>query len=522
MNNISIGTRIFKVTVLISVLSLLSKILGLIRDMALANRFGATDSNALDAYFAAIKAPNMLFYIISGALAAVVVPVFVEYATKDKKTEAWSIFNKIFNGVTLVFILIALLGMFCSPYVVKICTPGLPPETAALAAELARVMFPLLLFAGWASIFTGLLNANQVFGIPAFSSAVNNMVIIAGVLLFSSRFGILGVAYATVFAMMAMALIQIPSLYRAGYRYKPAWDFSHPGARQVIILIMPAALGLTVYQAYSFIETFLASALPQGTITVLNFANKLVQFPLGLFVVALGIAAFPTISGMAAAGEREHYSETVNRLLRVTLLGMLPASVGLMVLSRPVISLFYQSGSFNQHDTDMTALALLFYAIGLTGQALNIILTKAFYAIQDTRTPVKITVVMVFVSLGFSLCLIRYMQFSGLALSNSLASLTGTALFLILFHKKTAALSWAGLVKFFAAVSGATALLALACVYTNELLPTMINLTGRAGLLLQVVVSVIAGIAVYAAAIFICRVEEFGILVRYVRSALKR
>ena len=518
MKEISIGSKIFKVTVLISALSLLSKVLGLIRDMALANRFGATDSNALDAYFAAIKAPNMLFYIISGALAAVVVPVFVEYVSKGEKKEAWSIFNKMFNGVTLLFVVIALLGMLCSPYVVKVCTPGLPPETAALAAQLARIMFPLLLFAGWASIFTGLLNANQIFGIPAFSSAVNNMVIIAGALLFGSRFGIVGVAYATVLAMAAMALIQAPSLYLVGYRYKPAWDFSDPGVRQVIILIMPAALGLTVYQAYSFIETFLASGLPQGTITVLNFANKLVQFPLGLFVVALGIAAFPTISGMVATGEREHYNDTVNRLLRVTLLGMLPASVGLIVLSQPIISLFYQTGNFNQHDAEMTALALLFYSIGLTGQALNIIFTKAFYAFQDTRTPVKITLVTVLVSLVSSLILIRYMQFSGLALANSLASLTGTVLFLILFQRKTSALSWTGLLKFLVQVAGATVFLALTCFYANGMLPVIFNLSGRLGLLAQVTGSVIVGIVVYTAVIFICRVEEFSILTRYIKK----
>ena len=520
MRVISTGTKIFKVTVLIACLSLLSKILGVVRDAVLANRFGATDSNALDAYFAAIKAPNMLFYIISGAVAAVVVPVFVEYVTKGEKKEAWSIFNKLFNGVTLVFVAIALLGMLFAPYVVKICTPGLPPETAALAASLARIMFPLLLFAGWASIFTGLLNANQVFGIPAFSTAVNNMVIIAGALLFSSQFGVVSVAFATVLAIAAMALIQMPSLYMAGYRYKPAWDFSHPGVRQVIILIMPATLGLTVYQAYSFIETFLASFMSLGTITVLNFANKLVQFPLGVFVVALGIAAFPTISGMAAAGERADYDATVNRLLRITLLGMLPASVGLMVLSRPIVNLFYLGGKFTPHDAEMTTMALLFYSIGLTGQALNIIFTKAFYAIQDTRTPVIITLATVFVSLGLSLCLIRYMDFSGLALANSMASLTGTALFLILFNRRTASLSWGHQIKFFITVAGATAVLAVASLYTSNTLQNLLDIPGRLGFLVQVSGAVLAGIAVYTAAIFLGRLEECNIFIQYVRKIL--
>ena len=521
MKDISIGNKIFRITVLVGFLGLLSKILGLVRDMVLANKFGATSNIFMDAYYAAIKAPNMLFFIISGALAAVVVPVFVECVTKGEKKEAWDIFNRVFNGVTVLFIAIVAIGMIFSPYTVKLYALGLPYETAALAADLARILFPMVLFAGWAALFTGLLNANQVFGIPAFSSAVNNIVLIAGILLFSSQYGIHGAAYATVVAMATMALIQAPVLYRVGYRYKPTWNFDHPGVRQVIILIMPAALGFTAVQAYGVIETQFASYMSQGTIAVLNYANKLVQFPIGLFVVAMSIAAFPAISAMAAGGEKENYASTVNTLLRVAILGMLPASVGLMVLSQPTINLFYLGGDFVVLDAEMTSKALFFYCIGLTGQAVNIILTKAFYAIQDTRTPVKITLATVVANLGFSLILIRPLQFAGLALANSLASLIGTVLFLVLFHRKTGALSWSGLARFIVPVAVAAALLALTSSYVSAAVGLM-GIAGKLGYMAQILAAAVAGMTVYAAATYLGRVEEWQVMIRYIKRATGR
>jgi putative peptidoglycan lipid II flippase len=290
----------------------------------------------------------------------------------------------------------------------------------------------------------------------------------------------------------------------------------------VIVLIMPAVLGLTVFQAYGLIEMILASEMSRGTIAVLSYANKLVQFPLGLFVVALGIASFPTISSMAAVGEREEYAATVNRLVRVTLLGMLPASVILMVLNKQIISLFYLSGDFGQNEVEMTALALFFYSVGLTGQAANIILTKAFYAIQDTRTPVKITFATVLVSLAMSLILIRYMGFTGLPLANAIASLVGTALFIILFQKKTSALSLFGLARFIVPVIGATVLLAGVCAYTGDLLSNLLNIAGRPGYLIQIVGSMTAGMAVFIAAALVFKVEELQIAIRYMRAAMLR
>lgn len=510
LDKISTGKTIFKVTILIAFFSFLSKLLGLLRDIVIAGKFGAT--GATDAYLVALTAPNLLFYIISGALAAVAVPVFVDYATKGEKQEAWKVFNTVFNSVTVVFILIAAAGILCSPYIVKLIAPDLPPQTANLAAGLARIMFPLLLFAGWASLFAGLLNANNIFGIPAFSNVANNAVIILGAVTLGSFYGIHGLAAGTVAAMMVMALIQVPALIRAGYRYKLAFELSHPGVQNVFSLILPAAAGLTVNQAYILIEKVLASGMAEGSISVLSFANKLVQFPVSLFVLALGTAVFPTITRMAATGGYDDFSATLNRLLKILILGMIPASIGLMVLRYPIVVLLFQRGAFDQRAAELTAVALLFYAIGLTGQAANVIMTKAFYSLQDTRTPVKITLVTVMVNLGLSLLLVEVLQHGGLALANSLASLTGTALFMIYLQKKVDSLKWTGLLRFTLSVLAASGLMALASYGASTFYASYSQFTGAFGLAVQVGISVLTGVTVFVIAAVVLKIEELSML----------
>lgn len=517
MGKISTGKMIFKVTILIAFFSFLSKLLGLLRDIVIAGKFGA--SGATDAYLVALTAPNLLFYIISGALAAVAVPVFVDYATKGEKQEAWKVFNTVFNIVTVVFILIAMTGIICAPYIIKLIAPDLPEQTAILAAGLARIMFPLLLFAGWASLFAGLLNANHIFGIPAFSNVANNAVIILGAVTLGSFYGINGLAVGTVAAMMVMALIQVPALVRAGYRYKPALELRHPGVQNVFSLILPAAAGLTVNQAYILIEKVLASGMPEGSISVLSFANKLVQFPVSLFVLALGTAVFPTITRMAATGGYKEFSASLNRLLRVLILGMVPASIGLMVLRYPIVVLLFQRGAFDERAAGLTAAALLFYSIGLTGQAANVIMTKAFYALQDTRTPVKITFATVLVNLGLSLVLVKVLQHGGLALANSLASLTGTALFMIYLQKKVVPLQWTGLIKFTLTILMASGLMALASYGTSVILTGYGQWGGTFGLAVQVGISVLTGMAVFIAAALLLRIEELFIMRDYIKGA---
>ena len=244
--------------------------------------------------------------------------------------------------------------------------------------------------------------------------------------------------------MAAMALVQFPTLLKSGFKFRLALDLRHPGVQKVYILALPAAIGVAVNQANVYINGVLASWLPEGSISALSYADRLIQFPVSLFVLALGTAVFPALSGWAARGDQEDLAKILLTSMKVVMAGIIPASVGLMVLSQPIVKLVFERGAFDQAASAMTAAALFFYAVGLVGQASAILLTRGFYALQDTRTPVKLGLVIVGVNLILSLFFIRYLQHAGLALANSLANLTYLVLLLEFLKGKYPACGRAG------------------------------------------------------------------------------
>ena len=510
------GKLIFKATLLIAFFNLISRVLGLLRDVVIAHQFGA--GFQYDAYQMALKMPNMLFAIISGALVTVVVPVYTEYAVRGEKEEAWKIFNTVLILVTLFYLATSVLGVVGAPLLIKLVAPGFKGATQALTVDLARIVLPLMIFAGLASLFSSLLNANNIFGLPAFSTSVNNIFIIIFALTLGSLYDIQGLALGAVLAMAAMALVQFPALIKAGFRFRPALDLQHPGVKKVYFLALPAAIGIAVNQTNVYINGVLASWLPEGSISALSYADRLIQFPVGLFVLALGTAVFPTLSGQAAEGNREALSKILLTSMKVVMVGIIPASVGLMVLSRPIVTLVYMRGEFTQEAAVMTAAALLFYSVGLVGQASVILLTRGFYSLQDTRTPVKLGVVIVLINLALSLVFIRYLQHAGLALANSLANLTYMILLLGFLKKKIPCLREGRLFKFTLAILVSAGMMATASYAVNGALAGRVH--GAAGLAIHGGLAITAGILVYVAAFFALSREAARLFLRAARQAV--
>ena len=322
------GKFIFKATLLIAFFNLMSRLLGLLRDVVIARQFGAGDF--IDAYQMALKTPNMLFAIVSGALVTVVVPVYTEYAARGEKKEAWKIFNTVLILVTLFFLAASILGIAGAPLLIKLVAPGFKGSVQTMTVELVRIVLPLMIFAGPASLFTNLLNANNIFGLPAFSTSVNNIFIIISALTLGSRYGIQGLALGTVLAMAAMALVQFPTLLKSGFKFRLALDLRHPGVQKVYILALPAAIGVAVNQANVYINGVLASWLPEGSISALSYADRLIQFPVSLFVLALGTAVSRPLR-VGGPGDQEDLAKILLTSMKVVIAGIIPASVGLMV-----------------------------------------------------------------------------------------------------------------------------------------------------------------------------------------------
>jgi len=502
----------FQATLLIAALSLLSRVLGLGREMAIAHQFGATV--ATDAYLVALTIPSLLFIVFAQALATVVVPVFTEYKSRGETREAWRVALNVANLLVVVLVAVTAAGILAAPVLVRLIAPGFEPAAAELAVVLTRIMFPLLVFSGLATLFNGFLNANNVFGIPAFSGTVNNLVIIAGALTLGSLYGIHGLAYGTVLGMAAAGLIQVPSLYRAGFRFRPGFDWRHPGVRKVFGLMLPITAGIAISQLYVLIDRVLASFLAEGSIAALNFGNRLIQLPVSLFVLALSTAVFPTLTTWAAEGKRLEVRETLERGLRMVVLTTVPAAAGLIVLRQPVVQLLFERGAFDERATAMTAAALLFYAVGLAGLAANILLTRGFYAFQDTRTPVKLLVVNVALNLALSLALMGPLQHGGLALGSSLAALVNTVL-LVRYLERLLPGFWqpTAWLRFGGGVLVASGLMALAVQAADTALAGLVP-PGSAGLALRVTGAVTVGVVVYVVAALLLRLEEIGTLLR--------
>jgi len=509
------GRFIFKATLLLAFFSLMSKALGLVRDIVVAHQFGT--SMPYDCYQIAIKMPNMLFTIVSGALVTVIVPVFVEYAGKGRRNEAWKIFNTVMVVVSLFYLAASLIGILGAPLLVKLLAPGYQGEQWRLIVELLRIMLPLMVFYGLASLFTGLLNANNTFGLPAFSTSVNNILIIIFALTLGAFYGIYGLALGTVLAAVGMALVQLPVLLKSGFRLSLDIDLKHPGVRQVYYLALPSVLGITINQAPILINVVLGTWLPEGSLSALSYADRLNQFPLGLFGMALSTAVFPTLSARAAAGDRDGVAVVLANSLKAVALITVPASVGLMVLSKPIVTLTFERGAFNQGSSEITSAAVFFYAIGLLGQAGVFLLTRVFYSLQDTRTPVKIAVVAVLLNLVMSIILIKPLQLGGLALASSLYSLANMTLLVVFLGKKLPGLYHNGLLKFGLAVLVSAGLMAAASYAANRALEGW--LSGTAGLVLQVGLAGAAGLAVYLAAVLLLGAREVRYFWRTARGS---
>ncbi len=406
----------------IGVATLLSRVLGFVRDMVVALAFGA--GPVTDAFFVAFRIPNMLRRLLAeGALSTAVVPVFTDYHVNRPRAEFLRMVRAVFASALLVLTLVSALGVATAPWIVRAVAPGFTAEPwqADLAILLTRVMFPYLLVVGLSALAMGALNADGRFFASALGPALQNLVMILGVLVLAPRLSppILGLAIAVVVGGLGQLAVQAPSLRAAGLMVAPSGELRHPALGRVVRLLLPAVFGLAAVQVSVFVNTLLASLLPAGSISYLYYADRVMEFPLGIFGIALASAALPTMSRQAAAGDHRGLAATLNFALRLSCFIAIPSTVGLVMLRMPITRLLFQHGQFTAADTLATAQALLWYAAGLTAFSGARIAAQAFYAIAEPGTAVRMGVLSVAANIVVAVALMRPMGHSALALASS-------------------------------------------------------------------------------------------------------
>jgi putative peptidoglycan lipid II flippase len=384
-----------------------SRLLGLARDQIFAALFGG--GSAMDAFTAAFRIPNLLRDLFAeGALSTAFVTTFSKTIARGGDDAAWRLANKVATLTAVVLGLLCIAGVVFSTQLVAAMAPGFDPEKAALTVQLTRIMFPFILLVSLAALVMGMLNSKNVFGMPAMASSFFNIgSIVGGVTLgfwIDPHFGpraLLGLAVATVFGGALQLAVQLPSLARQGYRFRPDFRWRDAGVKAILLLMGPSVIAASTTQFNVLINSMFASTLGDGPIYWLSIAFRLMQLPLGLFGVALGTVTLPLLSRLVAAGQLTAVRAELARAMRLALLLTIPSTVGLIMLAEPIISVLYQHGKFTAHEAAQAAGALRFYAIGLAGYAALKVLVNAFYALDRRKTPMLVS----FLAVGLNLLL---------------------------------------------------------------------------------------------------------------------
>jgi putative peptidoglycan lipid II flippase len=393
---------------IIGVAVMCSRVLGLLREQVFAALFGG--GAAMDAFTAAFRIPNILRDLFAeGALSTAFVTTFSKTIVRGGDEAAWRLANKVATMTSVVLGLICVAGVLLSGPLVSLFAWGFDPAKAELTVHLTRIMFPFILLVSLAALAMGILNAKSVFGMPAMASSFFNIgSIVGGVVLgywLDPHFGwrsLTGLAIGTVIGGALQLMVQMPSLRRAGYRYRPDFQWRDPGVRAILLLMGPAVIAGGTTQVNVLANSMFASVLGNGAIFDLSIAFRLMQLPLGLIGVALGTVTLPLLSRLVANGQTEGFRAELARAMRIAMLLTLPAAVGLMMLAEPIMSVLYQHAKFTAVDAAQAAAALRFYAIGLAGYAALKVLVNAFYALDRRKTPMMVSLLAVGLNLLFN------------------------------------------------------------------------------------------------------------------------
>ncbi|MGH2383962.1 MAG: murein biosynthesis integral membrane protein MurJ [Candidatus Limnocylindria bacterium] len=417
----SAGRVLLNASLILTVAALASRLLGWIRLLVIGSQFGA--SRELDAYFAAFRIPDAIFQlVVAGALSAALIPVFTSYRARGMDEEAWKLASSVINLVLIALAALSLVMAIFAPIFVPIVAPGFDAPTTELTIRMTRVMLISPVLIGMGAVVSGVLNSYQQFTVPAIAPLLYNVAIILAAIFLAPIMGVEGLAVGVAVGSLAHLAVQLPNLARVGQRYDLTIGLSHPGVRRVAWLMGPRTLGLAAGQINFLVSTVLASGLPEGSLTAYNYAFQLSQIPVGVIGVSIAVALFPTLSQDAALGRIGEIRRQVANAVRLLVFVAAPLTAIMIVLREPLTSVFYQYGLFSQSATDRTASTLLFFALGLGGHIVVHVLTRAFYAMQDTKTPVAWAVVAVAINVPLMATLVGPMGVEGLALALSIAS----------------------------------------------------------------------------------------------------
>ncbi len=437
--------RFLKSTGTIGILTTVSRVFGYARDAVLAYVLGAGSS--MDAFTIAYRLANLFRRLLAeGAMTAAFVPVFSEFREQHTEKDLWDFTSKFFYTLALVLCGIVALQIVFAPALVSVMAPGFikDPQKWDLTVFLNRLMAPYLFFIGLAAVLMGVLNSMRSYAVSAANPIFFNLMVIFSAFTVSKCFDepAIGISLGVLFGGFLQMFVQVPAVWKKGMRFIPSVSFNHPAIRKISLLMTPGMIGIGIYQINLLVDSIMSSFLPEGSVSSIYYSTRVVELVQGIFVVSFATVMLTEMSSLAAKKDHAQIKESLSFSLRMVAFVAIPASAGLIMLARPITQVLFEHGKFAAFDTERTAFALIFYAVGLFFVAGARIVVQAFYAVQDTATPVKCAFVSLVVNIAGNLILMHPLKQGGIALATSIAAAVNLLQLLLIYQKRCGALDW--------------------------------------------------------------------------------
>ena len=509
---------------MLTIMMTISRILGFVRDISVSSMFGI--SWQADAYTAAFTIPDLIYFaLVGGGLSSAFIPVFSSYLATDQDEDAHVMASTILNIVAIASMVLIAIGMVFTPQLIDIMVEFKhenAAEATALTIVLTRLMFAQCFFMCLAGISQGILQCYKEFTVPALGAVVYNIAIIVIGILLAQHIGIAGFTIGVVVGAALNLLLQIRSMRQYGFSYKLTLNLRHPGVKKFFLLFLPVVLGLSMNELNLLVSQRLASGLGGGVVYALKQAQRIMMLPVGIFAAAIGLSVFPTMTSHVARGEMKEYKQNLTMGLRTVIFITLPASVGLIALSHPVVRAMYQQGAVTTVQIELVSVILVYYCIGVVGYGAQQILNRGFYAVQDTKSPVLINVFVLLFNIIISIILVGPFTYRGLAMAYSLSGLLSMLVLGVALRFKIGQYGGKALVKSALQSIIASAVMGVAVYFVANGLEQVLDLSSKPMQVLQVGIGITAGVVVYAAMAIVMRMEEAQQVLRIVKRKLRR
>lgn len=506
----------------------LSRILGFFRNSVIADLFG--QGRLTDAFNAAYLVPDTVYMVlIGGGISSAFIPVISRYIAANDDEEGWLITSIAFNAVAVAMLVVVGIGMVFAPWYLHLLLPGFPPGKLALTIGLTRITLASIFFHSLNGVLIGTEYAYNSYWGTALGPLAYNIVIIAVGVVLAGPFGIYAFAWSTLVGAFVNFLIQLVGVLRIGANYYPSLAISHAGIRRIGKLILPVAIGLSIAQLNLLInQSFLASTLPQGSLNALVLASRVMLVPI-MFAISIGITLLPNLSRQAAVQDIRGFRRSFSESLRAVLFVCIPASLGLLILAHPVIQILFQHGNFNERATDITSSALAYYAVGITGYGAYEIIARGFYALEDTRTPVRIGIAALVVGIALNFAFVRIFRglgpaggADGLALAYSATGLLNAFLLLLALRRKMGSLDGRRVARTVLRASFASVWMVASVLLVSWILPHLLFGPHVLQMFLSLFLPIVVGMAVFLISARLSGAEEANWLIGTVLRRLRR